>query len=120
MMNAFRKTLIMTAILIVSAALGLAAFSAWANETGLPPDMVKITGQEDFVYVWTLGREGIGDEQDKLVAVAVNPDSPQYGKVVHSSFARFAITSAGAAAGIRSPGQPGDASEGATRAQALF
>jgi len=58
--------------------------SAWANETGLPHDMVKIAGQEDFVYVWTLGAEGIGDEQDKLVTIAVNPKSPQYGKVVHT------------------------------------
>ncbi len=84
MMDAFRKTPCITAILIVSVILGSAAFSAWANETGLPPDMVKITGQEDFVYVWTLGEEGIGDEQDKLVAVGVNPDSPHYGQVVHS------------------------------------
>jgi len=83
-MDAFRKTPCITAILIVSVILGSAAFSAWANETGLPPDMVKITGQEDFVYVWTLGEEGIGDEQDKLVAVGVNPDSPHYGQVVHS------------------------------------
>ena len=72
MMDAFRKTPCITAILIVSVILGSAAFSAWANETGLPPDMVKITGQEDFVYVWTLGEEGIGDEQDKLVTIDVN------------------------------------------------
>jgi selenium-binding protein 1 len=45
--------------------------------------MKKITGHEDFVYVWTLGAEGVGDEQDKLVTIAVNPNSPQFGKVVH-------------------------------------
>jgi len=68
----------------IAAILGMAAPSAWANETGLPHGMVKITGQEDFVYIWTLGEEGVGDEQDKLVTVGVNPDSPQYGKVLHS------------------------------------
>jgi len=46
--------------------------------------MAKITGQEDFVYVWTLGVEGVGDEQDKLVTVDVNPKSANYGKVVSS------------------------------------
>lgn len=61
----------------------LVPFSVQANETGLPHDMVKISGQEDFVYVWTLGAEGIGDEQDKLVTIDVNPSSPQYGKVVN-------------------------------------
>jgi selenium-binding protein 1 len=73
-----------TGICCVTALLGLAPFSTQANETGLPPDMVKITGQEDFVYVWTLGAEGVGDEQDKLVTVDVNPNSPHYGKVVHA------------------------------------
>jgi len=46
--------------------------------------MAKIVGQEDFVYVWTLGVEGVGDAQDKLVTIDVNPGSPKYGKVVHS------------------------------------
>jgi selenium-binding protein 1 len=46
--------------------------------------MAKITGQEDFVHVWTLGMEGVGDEQDKLVTVDVNPNSATYGEVVHS------------------------------------
>ncbi len=55
-----------------------------ADETCMSPYMAKIVGQEDFVYVWTLGQEGVGDEQDKLVTVAVNPKSPGYGKVVHT------------------------------------
>jgi selenium-binding protein 1 len=55
-----------------------------ADETCMSPYMAKITGQEDFVYVWTLGMEGVGDEQDKLVTVDVNPDSKNYGKVVAS------------------------------------
>lgn len=62
---------------------GLAATPAAADETCLSPYMAKIEGQEDFVYVWTLGMEGVGDEQDKLVTVDVNPKSENYGKVVH-------------------------------------
>ena len=46
--------------------------------------MTKIVGQEDFVYVWTLGVEGLGDEQDKLVTIAVNPNDKNYGEVVAS------------------------------------
>jgi len=55
-----------------------------ADETCQSPYMAKITGQEDFVYIWTLGMEGLGDEQDKLVTVAVNPNSKDYGKVINS------------------------------------
>jgi len=85
-MNALRKTLESAAVILIAiAATGaMTVHSSWANETGLPPDMAKITGQEDFVYVWTLGVEGLGDEQDKLVTVDVNPASSRYGKVVHS------------------------------------
>jgi len=82
-MEALRKSIYAAVIVIFAVALGLAGPAAWANETGLPADMKKITGQEDFVYIWTLGVEGLGDEQDKLVTVAVNPDSPQFGKVVN-------------------------------------
>ena len=62
----------------------LYSVAAHADETCMSPYMAKIEGQEDFVYVWTLGLEGIGDEQDKLVTVDVNPDSPNFGKVIHS------------------------------------
>lgn len=55
----------------------------FADETCMSPYMAKIVGQEDFVYVWTLGAEGVGDGQDKLVTVDVNPDSISYGEVVH-------------------------------------
>lgn len=55
-----------------------------ADETCQSPYMAKIVGQEDFVYIWTLGVEGIGDEQDKLVTVDVKPDSPFYGKVINT------------------------------------
>jgi methanethiol oxidase len=41
-----------------------------------------IKGQEDYVYVWTLGVDGLGDGFDKLVTVDVNPTSKTYGKVL--------------------------------------
>ena len=52
--------------------------SVQADETCQSPYMAKIVGQEDFVYVWTLEVKGLGDEQDKLVTVDVNPKSPNY------------------------------------------
>ena len=55
-----------------------------ADETCMSPYMAKITGQEDVVYVWTLGAEGVGDGSDKLVTVD-GPTSPTYGKVVHTA-----------------------------------
>ncbi|MGF1643833.1 MAG: selenium-binding protein SBP56-related protein [Thiotrichales bacterium] len=57
---------------------------AMADETCVSPYSPKILGQEDFVYVWTLGVQGVGDEQDKLVTVDANPKSSNYGKVVDS------------------------------------
>jgi selenium-binding protein 1 len=57
---------------------------AAADETCQSPYMPKLEGQEDFVYVWTLGVEGLGDGSDKLVTLAVNPARPDYGKVVAS------------------------------------
>jgi selenium-binding protein 1 len=80
MLGAVRGVLFGLASGLTVAGLGLSA--AGADETCLSPYMPKITGQEDFVYVWTLGVQGIGDEQDKLVTVDVNPKSEKYGKVV--------------------------------------
>lgn len=71
----------------LAAMLALALSSATgglADETCMSPYMAKITGQEDFIYVWTLGMPGVGDEQDKLVTIDVNPKSKSYGKVVAS------------------------------------
>jgi selenium-binding protein 1 len=62
----------------------LAATPTAADETCMSPYMAKIVGQEDFVYVWTIGMKGVGDEQDKLVTIDVNPGSGSYGKVVHT------------------------------------
>jgi selenium-binding protein 1 len=55
----------------------------WADETCMSPYMQKITGQEEFIYVWTLGIEGEGDGNDKLVTVDVRPDSKTYGTAIH-------------------------------------
>src|SRR5215472_18072256 len=68
--------------------LALLAFSlalpARADEPCQSPYLPKVTGQEDFVYVFTLGVEGMGDGSDKLVTVGANPARPDYGKVVSS------------------------------------
>ena len=55
-----------------------------ADETCSSPYLARIDGQEEFVYVWTLGVEGLGDGADKLVTVDVKPGSPTYGKVIGS------------------------------------
>src|SRR5215831_20640020 len=72
----------------VVAGLGLAALrlasTARADETCSSPYLARIEGQEEFVYVWTLGVTGLGDGSDKLVVVDVKPGSPKYGKVIHS------------------------------------
>src|SRR3954464_9167119 len=52
-----------------------------ADETCSSPYLARIDGQEEFVYVWTLGVEGLGDGMDKLVTVDVKPGSPNYGKI---------------------------------------
>jgi selenium-binding protein 1 len=57
---------------------------AWADETCQSPYLPKVTGQEDFIYVWTLGIEGLGDGSDKLVTIGANPKRPDYGRVVAS------------------------------------
>ncbi len=78
-----RNTILALSLSISLSVFFLAAPST-ADETCMSPYMAKITGQEDFVYVWTLGVEGVGDQQDKLVTVDVRPGSKTYGKVLHS------------------------------------
>ena len=70
-----------------SAALALTSllsvsYSTKADETCSSPYMARIEGQEEFVYVWTLGVEGLGDGADKLVVVDAKPGSSTYGKVI--------------------------------------
>jgi len=80
-LNVLRLTLLTVALLVVN--LGS---TTQADETCQSPYLPKITGQEDYVYVWTLGAEGIGDGSDKLVTIGANPQKPdQYGKVVSST-----------------------------------
>ncbi|MDQ7082529.1 MAG: selenium-binding protein SBP56-related protein [Aquificota bacterium] len=55
----------------------------FADETCQSPYMPKVVGQEDYVYVWTLGDPEVGDGSDKLVVIDVNPKSKTFGKVVH-------------------------------------
>ncbi len=54
-----------------------------ADETCSSPYLARIEGQEEFVYVWTLGVEGLGDGSDKLVVVDAKPGSATYGKVIY-------------------------------------
>lgn len=67
------------------AAFGGATQRNHADETCTSPYMAKITGHEEFVYVWTLGVEGLGDGSDKLVTVDVRTNSPTRGQVIHSA-----------------------------------
>jgi selenium-binding protein 1 len=76
-----RRGIGLATIVLIAAAMGV---EGHADETCMSPYMAKIVGQEDFVYVWTLGVEGVGDGEDKLVTVDVNPASERYGQVVHS------------------------------------
>ncbi len=55
-----------------------------ADETCNSPYMKRLTTQEDFMYIWTLGVSGVGDEQDKLVTVDTLPASKTYGKVLNA------------------------------------
>src|SRR5258706_9300367 len=72
-------------VIIVTALCGLAAsvVTVRADETCSSPYLARIEGQEEFVYVWTLGVEGLGDGSDKLVVVGVKPGSSGYGKVIY-------------------------------------
>lgn len=56
---------------------------ALADETCQSPFLPKVTGQEDYLYVWTLGVKGVADGNDSMVTVDVNPASGSYGKIVH-------------------------------------
>lgn len=72
---------VLSLVLAITASLA----TAYADETCMSPYLPKITGQEDYVYVWTLGIEGLGDGSDKLVTVGANPkDAKTFGKVVSS------------------------------------
>ena len=74
----------LAALLLATAFFGAGPY-AGADETCNSPYMGNlIKGQEDYVYVWTLGVQGLGDGSDKLVTIDVNPASKKYGKVINS------------------------------------
>lgn len=79
--SALRLALLATSVAVLGA---VGAVPAAADETCQSPYLPKIVGQEDVVYVWTLGIEGVGDGSDKLVTVDVDPGSESFGKVIHS------------------------------------
>lgn len=69
---------------IIACGTAILSGPARADETCQSPYMAKITGHEEYIYVWTLGVEGLGDGSDKVVTVDVRPKSKTYGKVVHT------------------------------------
>ena len=76
-------------VCVLALTLAFGVSNARADETCSSPYLARIDGQEEFVYVWTLGVEGLGDGSDKLVTVDVKPGSPNYGKVISSYFRRW-------------------------------
>jgi hypothetical protein len=85
-----------TKIAFLTLGLSLLVAPLRADETCSSPYLARIEGQEEFLYVWTLGVEGLGDGADKLVTVDVKPGSPSYGKVIdsHSVDGRNELTTA--------------------------
>jgi methanethiol oxidase len=84
-MTTFPRRLVLRALLASALLVAPAAVApARADETCNSPYMANlIKGQEDYLYVWTLGKAGVGDGSDKLVTIDVNPGSPGFGKVIH-------------------------------------
>jgi selenium-binding protein 1 len=91
MKTSIKYRLPVTKISLVAIAAGIALTLIFsprftrADETCSSPYLARIDGQEEFIYVWTLGVEGLGDGADKLVTVDVKPGSATYGKVVSST-----------------------------------
>ena len=77
----FHSTLVSLAVL-AALAVALSVVPARADETCQSPFLPKVTGQEDYIYVWTLGVKTVADGSDSLVTVDVNPKSPKYGTIV--------------------------------------
>src|SRR5438132_6747505 len=70
-------------VCVLALTLAFGVSNARADETCSSPYLARIEGQEEFIYVWTLGVEGLGDGSDKLVVVDAKPGSPNYGKVIY-------------------------------------
>ncbi len=73
------RALVLGVVLIAA----LISAPALADETCQSPFLPKVTGQEDYIYVWTLGVKGVADGNDSMVTVDANPKSPTYGKIIH-------------------------------------
>src|SRR5215510_9141202 len=77
-------TRVVSALLAMVLALGAGGLDpAGADETCQSPFLPKVTGQEDYIYVWTLGVKGVADGNDSMVTVDANPKSATYGKIIH-------------------------------------
>src|SRR5712692_8698861 len=74
-----RRLVFLAGLSAAIVALGPAA----ADETCQSPFLPKVTGQEDYVYVWTLGVKGVADGNDSLVTIDANPKSAAYGQIIH-------------------------------------
>src|SRR6185437_9060880 len=72
-------------VCVLASTLVCAVNNTRADETCSSPYLARIEGEEEFVYVWTLGVEGMGDGSDKLVTVDVRKGSPTFGKVINAS-----------------------------------
>ena len=83
-MNAAPRNYLFMYLFVLAGGLALPVEPLRGDETCSSPYLARIEGQEEFVYVWTLGVEGLGDGSDKLVTVDVKPGSPNYGKVINS------------------------------------
>jgi len=83
MLNTMHRLKLATAgSVLVLAGMMTTGPAALADETCQSPYMAKITGEEEFVYVWTLGIEGLGDGSDKIVTVDTRSGSPTFGQVI--------------------------------------
>ncbi len=79
-----RQAVVVVAMLAAALAVVGVGGAVHADEVGQSPYVPNIVGQEDFLYVWTQGVDGLGDGSDKLVTLGANPDLPHYGEVIAS------------------------------------
>ena len=84
-----RVAAFVVAVAATAVVIPLGARHAVADEPCQSPYMARIVGQEDFVYVWTLGDPKLGVNSDSLVTIDVKPGSPSYGKVDRSRRGRL-------------------------------
>jgi selenium-binding protein 1 len=86
-MNSRRWSLPLTAAVLVALSV-LGRGPASADETCQSPFLPKVTGQEDYIYVWTLGVAGVADGNDSLVTIDARPGSSTYGQIINRTSVR--------------------------------